>query len=130
MKKLVLNEKETQYLNEYGCVKIVRNGLDICVEKDEDYYNGYRIAIINPYDKVELTEPKKLAINEVYGAVFEPKKYHPYDVKTSGKHPIHIIDGGDYITEDDREFCGDCGWFWLNEKEYQYYKSQVKKIVL
>lgn len=63
---------------------------------------------------------------------FEQNKFHPYDVKTKGKHPIHIIEGGDYITEDERIFdeYSDCGWFWLNQKEYDYFKSQLKEIEL
>ncbi len=66
----------------------------------------------------------------IIGADFEPKKMHIYDVKTKGKHPVHIIEGGDYITEDERVFdeASDLGWFWLNEKEYQYFKNQCREI--
>lgn len=62
----------------------------------------------------------------------EEKKYHPYDVKTRGKHPIHIIEGGEYITEDERVFdeCSDCGIRRLNQKEYNYFKSNLKEIEL
>lgn len=61
----------------------------------------------------------------IKGAIFDTKKMHPYDVKTTGKHPIHMIEGGKYLTEDEREFSpgGDMGWFFLNKKEYEYYKA-------
>lgn len=61
-----------------------------------------------------------------------PGKYHPYQVKTRGKHPIHIINGGDYLTEDMRVFdeCDDCGIWWLNQKEYDYFKSNLNEIEL
>jgi hypothetical protein len=67
----------------------------------------------------------------IIGAEFEPKRMHIYDVKTHGKHPVHLIRGGAYITEDMRDFNddnGDMGVFWLNEKEYRYFKSQCKEI--
>ena len=69
---------------------------------------------------------------KVLVADFEYKKYHPYEVKTKGKHPIHIIEGGDYITEDMRVFdeCSDCGVWRLNQKEYDYFKSNLKEIEL
>lgn len=63
------------------------------------------------------------------GAIFEPKKMHIYDVKTTGKHPVHLIDGGEYITEDERDFgIHDMGWFYLNQKEYDYFKSQCREL--
>jgi len=66
-------------------------------------------------------------------AEFEPKKMHIYDVKTKGKHPVHIIEGGEYITEAElsEEYWAsgcDLGWFYLNQKEYDYFKSQLKEI--
>ena len=67
---------------------------------------------------------------KIIGAKFDPKKMHIYDVKTTGKHPVHLIDGGLIITEDDRAFeqSGDMGWFWLNQKDYDYFKSQCKEM--
>ena len=67
---------------------------------------------------------------KILGAEFNPKKMHIYDVKTSGKHPVHLIEGGDIITEDERVFdeSSDLGWFWLNTKDYDYYLSQRKLI--
>ena len=66
------------------------------------------------------------------GTEFDTKKMHIYDVKTTGKHPVHLIDGGNYITEDERSFetgcCDDMGWFFLNSKEYNYFKSQCREI--
>lgn len=77
---------------------------------------------------MENTAKKKTAT--LIGADFDPKKMHVYDVKTHGKHPVHLIDGGAIITEDKRDFeqGGDMGWFWLNEKEYQYFKSQCREM--
>ena len=67
---------------------------------------------------------------KIIGAIFDPSKMHVYDVKTHGKHPVHLIEGGYVITEDKRDFeqSGDMGWFWLNQKEYDYFKSQCKEI--
>lgn len=67
---------------------------------------------------------------KIIGADFDPKKMHVYDVKTTGRHPVHLIDGGSIITEDDRSFeqSGDMGWFWLNQKDYDYFKSQCKEM--
>lgn len=68
---------------------------------------------------------------EIIAADFEPKKMHIYDVKTKGKHPVHIIEGGELITEDERvlDESSDLGWYWLNEKEYNYFKSKCRTIV-
>lgn len=69
---------------------------------------------------------------KIIGAKFDTKKMHIYDCKTIGKHPVHLIEGGDIITEDDRilKESSDMGWFFLNEKEYQYFKSQCKEITI
>ena len=69
---------------------------------------------------------------KIVGATFDNKKMHIYEVKTKGKHPVHLIEGGEIITEDERVIneSSDLGWFWLNEKEYQYFKSQCKEIVI
>jgi len=63
-------------------------------------------------------------------AVYDSKKMHIYDVKTSGKHPVHMIEGGQYLTEDETIINqqGEMGWFWLNEKDYNYFKSLVKEV--
>lgn len=54
------------------------------------------------------------------------KHCHPYDVKTTGKHPVHMIEGGEYLTEEDFDNGdGDMGWFWLNAKDYDYFKSHL-----
>lgn len=67
---------------------------------------------------------------KIIAAIFEPKKMHIYDVKTTGRHPVHIIEGGDLITEDENIFDerSDLGWWYLNQKEYDYFKSQCKEI--
>ena len=68
---------------------------------------------------------------KIIGADFEPKKMHIYDVKTKGKHPVHLIEGGEYLTEDENDFgSADMGWFFLNQKEYDYFKSQCHEIIL
>lgn len=66
---------------------------------------------------------------KILAAAFEPRKMHLYDVKTMGKHPVHVIEGGGYLTEVEEDFGdGDCGWYWLNQKEYDYFKSQLKEV--
>ena len=61
---------------------------------------------------------------------FKPTKMHIYDVKTTGKHPVHVVEGGMYITEDERVWdeSSDLGWFFINQKEYDYFKSQLREI--
>ena len=57
MKRLLLNERETKQLLEFGAVEIVRNGFDILVEKGDDFKGGeYRITVVNPYNRVLLTD--------------------------------------------------------------------------
>lgn len=55
---------------------------------------------------------------------------HVYDVKTTGKHPVHMIEGGEYLTESEETFnpSGEMGWFFLNQKEYDYFKSKLKEV--
>ena len=71
-----------------------------------------------------------MAKTVIIGANFEPNKMHLYDVKTRGQHPVHLIEGGLILTEDERQFeiSGDMGWFWLNQKEYDYFLSQCKEL--
>lgn len=72
-------------------------------------------------------------MKKIMAAEFEPKKMHIYDVKTKGKHLVRVIEGGDYITEYDGEDInpsGDLYWFYLNQKEYDYYRSQLKEVYL
>lgn len=77
-----------------------------------------------------MSEVKHMKKVKIIGADFDPKKMHVYDVKTTGKHPVHLIEGGAVITEDKRDFAqgGDMGWFWLNQKEYDYFLSQRKEM--
>ena len=129
-KKLVLKEWESKELKKDGAVEITRNGFDILVELDFD--GDHRITIINPYDKV-ITKKEKTAKKEtvkILASIFDPKKMHVYDVKTTGKRPVRLIDGGYYITEYEGKVSevADCGWFYLNQKEYDYYKSQLKMV--
>lgn len=80
--------------------------------------------------KLNLEEPKKKII---LVANFDPKKMHVYDCKTTGKRPVRLIEGGTYITEyegNDIDECGDMGWYYLNQKEYDYFKSQLIEVEL
>ena len=62
---------------------------------------------------------------------FDPKRYHIYDVKTKGKHPVHLIEGGSYLTESDMDFGdGDMGWFWLNSREYSAFNDNLVECVV
>ncbi len=65
-------------------------------------------------------------------ALFDPKKMHVYTVKTSGKYPVHMIEGGEYLTEDQTIFeeSSDMGWFHLNQKDYDYFKSNLIDVTL
>ena len=70
---------------------------------------------------------------KVLAAVFNPKKMHIYDVKTTGKRPVHLIEAGKYLTEEDLgegywNSGMDMGWFFLNQREYDYFKTQLKDI--
>ena len=69
-------------------------------------------------------------IVKILAAEFDGKKMHLYDAPKRGKHPVHMIEGGMYLTEDERVFneYSDMGWFNLNQKEYDYFKSQLKPI--
>lgn len=60
------------------------------------------------------------------------KHIHPYDVKTTGKHPVHMIEGGNYLTEDETIFneCSDMGWFFLNKRDYEWFKSHLVEVEL
>lgn len=126
MKKLLLSKEETRQLNKNGAVEISRNGFDILVEKNAEWEDGeYTITIINPYDEIKLAKEEKVEEKQVevcdwYGHI------HPYDVKTTGKHPVHMIDGGNYLTESEEDFgSGDMGWFFVNEKDYQWFKNHL-----
>ena len=107
MKKLVLSKSESQELLENCSVEIERNNFPIHIEK-------------------------KITTKTILAAKFEPTKMHIYDVKTTGKHPVHMIEGGEYLTEDETIFneYSDMGWFFLNQKEYAYFKSQIKEVTI
>ena len=68
---------------------------------------------------------------KVLASIFNRKKMHIYDCKTIGKYQVHMICGGLYLTESEEDFGGgDMGWFFLNQKEYDYFKSQLKEVVI
>ena len=60
------------------------------------------------------------------------KNIHPYQISTSrARHPIHIIEGGEVITEDmgeDFSQAGDVGVWGLNQKDYEWFKAHIKDI--
>jgi hypothetical protein len=68
----------------------------------------------------------------IKAAKFESNKMHIYDVKTKGKNIVHMIEGGEYLTLDDTIFNyrSDVGWFYLNQKEYDYFLSKLEDITL
>ena len=76
---------------------------------------------------LEVKEETKVKIMATY---FDEKKLHPYMVETKGKHPVHIIEGGRYITEDMEVYdeSGDMGTWWLNQREYDYFKAHLKEV--
>lgn len=74
---------------------------------------------------------KKEKYKTIIGVYNNPSTYHPYVVKTSGRHPVRIVDDGDVITEyDGDDVPGDVGWFWLNELEYALFKKNCKEILI
>ena len=65
MRKLVLNQEESQVLKRFGSIDIVRNGFEIHIEKNVDFeedkeenvFNSrYCIYIMNDYEKVVLKD--------------------------------------------------------------------------
>lgn len=61
------------------------------------------------------------------------REIHPYTLKGTRKanHPVRMIQGGKYLTEDldlDLQDGGDMGIWGLNAKDYQIFKSQVKTV--
>lgn len=128
--------EELVNLEEGQQIELTYKGIDCWIEPNEYgniEYKGRRY-LLNFFcpSKVILSVKKEKEENTTsfVGAEFNPQKMHVYDVKTSGKHPVHLIEGGEIITEDERVFdeSSDLGWYWLNEKEYQYFKSQCHKI--
>ena len=58
-------------------------------------------------------------------------KINPYYIKTSrAKHPVHMIEGGAYITEDMTETnpASDMGVFGLNQRDYEWFKSHLEEV--
>ncbi len=67
-------------------------------------------------------ENKKILVCDWYGHI------SPYSVKTKGKHPVHMIEGGTYLTEEDFDNgVGDMGWFYLNSRDYEYFKNHLEE---
>ena len=148
MIKITLTSEQYEELNslEQGqTLELTYHGIDCWIERvgEDDFsnidYKGnkYLLNFFCPTEaKMSVKgEPKQEETKKqitFIGAEFDPKKMHVYDVKTTGKHPVHLIEGGEYITEDKRDFevSGDMGWYWLNEKEYQYYKSLAHEITI
>lgn len=59
-------------------------------------------------------------------------KINPYTITSSrAKHPVRMIEGGMYLTEElDREYSvgGDMGIFGLNAKDYEIFKANLKEV--
>lgn len=56
---------------------------------------------------------------------------HPYMIQTSrAKHPVHMIEGGSYLTEDMTEYDpkSDLGVWGLNKKDYEWFKNHLVEI--
>ena len=68
---------------------------------------------------------KKVLVCNWYGHIY------PYYIQTSrAKHPVHMIEGGEYITEDmETRFDqrGDMGVFGLNAKDYEWFKNHLEE---
>ena len=111
---------------------LVESNLYFNEYEEEDCINKrYNVTIIDCFDKVVVKESPKEESNKrkVLVAKYEPTKMHLYDAPFRGKHPVHLIEGGEYLTESEEDFgYGDMGWFNLNQKEYDYFKSQLKVV--
>ena len=100
------------------------------------YYGSYTIkADVHPLGYKGEKLVSRFSINEpvkIIGAEFEPEKMHLFEDKRKNFHPVHIIEGGDIITEDDRvlNINSDCGWYYLNDAEYKYFKSKCEEIII
>lgn len=71
---------------------------------------------------------KTIKVCDWYGHI------NPYLITTSrAKHPVHMIEGGDYLTEDmDTEFDpqSDMGVWGLNAKDYEWFKNHLQDVEL
>ena len=64
-----------------------------------------------------------------------PTTLHPYTLtgKRHANHPVHMIEGGQYLTEDMSPLGdpnGDMGEFGLNAKDYAWFKAHVQEVEL
>lgn len=61
---------------------------------------------------------------------YEALGLHPYIVLTKSKHPVHMIEGGNYITEDERPTnpASDMGYFGMNQRDYEIFKANLKEV--
>lgn len=58
---------------------------------------------------------------------------HPYAIKTNrAKHPVHMIEGGSYLTEDMTEYdpASDMGVWGLNARDYEWFKNHLEHFVI
>ncbi len=68
---------------------------------------------------------KKIKVCDWYGHI------NPYEISTNrAKHPVHMIEGGAYITEDMSETSptSDMGVWGLNKRDYEWFKANLKEI--
>lgn len=68
---------------------------------------------------------RKILACDWYGHIY------PYYIKTQrAKHPVHMIEGGKYITEDmePTDPTSDMGVWGLNAKDYEWFKANLKEV--
>ena len=73
----------------------------------------------------KITKKKTIKVCNWYGHI------HPYTITTSrAKHPVRMIEGGQYLTEDMSETDpqSDMGVWGLNKKDYEWFKSHLEEI--
>ena len=120
-KEYVLTHKEVEYhfigylvsmFNQHYVIEEIDRMIDEIRKEEQE----------KSKQKVEDGTKKKILVCDWY------RHIHPYDVKTTGKHPVHMIEGGQYLTEEDFDNGpGDMGWFWLNSRDYNYFKSHLEE---
>ena len=103
------------------------------VEKKKEDSEIAQAAIKNNEDATESEDKDsnsdKKKTKTILAADFDPKKYHIYDVKTTGRHPVHLIDAGGLLTEDDGDYGSlDMYWFYLNQREYELFKKNLHEV--
>ena len=118
--------------------ELMKDFVKTCNEEMEKSFLRRNAIYLEIKDFIKLYNPRYITVETeekqiILVADFEPTMYHIYDVKTHGKYPVRLIDGGCYLTEytgDNVDECNDMGWFNLNTKEYNLFKSNLKEMEL